>query len=74
MYTNTTTTANPISFTETVTIKATKADIIARLLTEGKITVEECIILLTNDNQPFIYMPYTPPSPIPWYPSYPIIY
>lgn len=69
-----TTTANPISFTGTVTIKATKADIITRLLAEGKITVEECVTLLMNDNQPYIYVPHSPPSPMPWYPSYPIIY
>ena len=73
--TNTTSTA-----TYEVKFKATKADVVTRLLQEGKITAEECVILLMAENtgSQVVYVPYTPPNwvpnTIPWYPSYPVIY
>lgn len=62
----------------------TKAEIVQRLLGEGKIDAEEAVVLLMRDDaQPVIYYPALPlnpypdpfpyPQPVPWWPYGPFI-
>lgn len=50
----------------------TKAEIVQRLLGEGKIDAEEAVVLLMGEKTEIQFIPYVPHNPYPYYPIGPI--